>query len=142
MAAAAAMPDLGPGDAEVVRYLLVASMPASGRVRPHMALFFDPVEAKAAFRAIRLQTSPRADWAHLVSIDAGGILRPVCWFGTSSPSLDGVGGTSATEGIGVTGVKPAVRRRRTWPRRTPVVSNLQTVRAVRALHPSAGARVR
>jgi hypothetical protein len=139
MAAAAAMPEVGPATADVGRYLLVASMPSSGRTRPHMALFSDPVEAKAAFRAIRLQISPRADWAHLVSIDAGGNLRPVCWFGTSSPSLDGVGGASATEGVGVTGVKPAVRRRRTWPRRTPVVSDLQ---AVRALHPSAGARGR
>ena len=124
-----------------MRYLLVAGMPASGsRTRPHMALFADPVEAKAAFRAVRLQSNPRADWAHLVSIDAGGALRPVCWFGTPSPSLPGAGGAPEQEGTGVTGVKPAGRRRRTWPRRTPTVTDLHAHRAERALHPSAGGR--
>lgn len=136
MATAAALGALGPDAAGVGRYLLVASVPAAGRSRPHLALFTDPDEAKAAFRAVRLQTDPRADWAHLVSIDAGGTLRPMRWFGTPSPSVDGAGGALATGGAGVTGVKPAGRRRRTWPRRTPVVVSLSALRAERAVHPS------
>lgn len=134
----AAVPASGPPPATAGRYLLVASLPGSGnRARPHLALFSDPVEAKAAFRAVRLQTSPRAEWAHLVSIDVGGGLRPVCWFGTPSPSLDGAGGAPWVGGPGVTGVKPAGRRRRTWPRRTPAVISLPTL-LERSLHPSTG----
>ncbi|MFP5317289.1 MAG: hypothetical protein ACLGI2_03230 [Acidimicrobiia bacterium] len=139
----AAVPPSGARPADAGRYLLVASLPGSGnRARAHLALFSDAVEAKAAFRAIRLQTSPRAEWAHLVSIDAGGALRPVCWFGTPSPSLDGAGGAPWSGGPGVTGVKPPVRRRRTWPRRTPAVTALPTALpaslAERSLHPSSG----
>jgi len=137
---AAALP-AGPHMATSARYLLVASMPASGgRAQPRLDLFSDLAEAKAAFRAVRVQTNPRADWAHLVSIDAGGGLRPVCWFGTPSPSLGRGGGPLPSRESELTGVKPAVRRRRTWPRVTPPVVNLQVRRAERATHPSVGGR--
>ena len=141
MTGAAAVPHAGPDAGGIARYLLVVSTTASGgRPRPRLATFIDLAEAKAAFRAARLQTSPRADWAHLVSIDAGGGLRPVCWFGTPSPSLGSGGGPLSAGRAGVTGVKPAGRRRRTWPRMTPPVVNLQSRRAEWALHPSSGGR--
>ena len=115
------------------RYLLlagVASGPSgTGDARPLVVAFEFEDQARAAFRTLRLRANPRATWAQVVSITTKGRPQPVCWFGTAPVSdLDGrsiAGRQSVTPayvpasapGTRTSGVKPAVRRWRTWLRR-------------------------
>lgn len=83
------------------RYLLVI-----GNAQGHqLKSFATEAEARAAFVAARLRSTPKAEWGELVSMDTGGHLSRLCWFGASA-------------GAAPSFVLPAspARRRRRWLR--------------------------
>jgi hypothetical protein len=97
-------------------YLLFAGLDVGDGHSPRHVVesFTSEADAVQAFRTLRLRHIGPDDWAEAVSLDAGGRLRALCWFGTPW-------GPRGRNGSGSTGelVGAAPRRSaRTWRRRS------------------------
>lgn len=73
----------GPGSS---KYLLFAGSHRTGGGLQDLAGVFDTEQdARAAFTGVRLRAGAAVDWAELASVDAGGRIRVLCWFGHLRP---------------------------------------------------------
>ena len=74
------------GDPGSSRYLLFAGSHSTGGGLQDLAGVFDTEpDARAAFTGLRLRAGAAVDWAELASVEAGGRVRVLCWFGHLRP---------------------------------------------------------
>lgn len=104
-AARRAQPDVDEGER---RFVLVSGHGLGYRIES----FPTEAEARAAFIAARLRTSPRAEWAELVAIDGEARLKRLSWFGTGTGTGAGAARASAPRVVALAAPAPRWRRRR------------------------------